>query len=228
MVYPRSVTHSDPRPSRRARLIEVAIEMFTRVGVRRTSIEDIAAAAGVAKGSVYLEFRGKEELFVAAAEQVVREILAAAEAAVAREGALADRIAELLLAKFWRLYELVHARPHARELIETKDAVAAELFRVADDRFAALVSATLAVAAERGEWRPRQPYTTGQIAAVLLRAAHGNGYGGGALTAPAYRRRLQLAVELILAGAAGPPAVSAASARRSPRAGRGTTRRSSG
>lgn len=188
-------------PSRRDRLIAIALELFTRYGVRRTSIDDIAAAAKIAKGSVYLEFRGKDELFRAAAGQLVDAIVAQAVAASARRGTLDDRITEILHAKFWRLHDLVHSRPHARELIDAKDAVAADLFRTADDRFAAHLIATLATAAERGEWRPRTPYTPDEVAAVLLRAAHGTGYGAQRLTAAAFRDRLRLAVGLILAGA---------------------------
>jgi TetR/AcrR family transcriptional regulator len=185
-------------PSRRERVVAAAIDMFTRYGVRRTSVEDIAAAAQIAKGSVYLEFRGKAELFRAAAEQIVTEILAAAdEAAGARAQSLDDRITDVLCAKFWRLHDLVHTRPHAAELIDVKDEVAADLFRTADDRFAALVERSLETDAS---WRPRAPYTRAEVAAVLLRAAHGVSYGGGKLGAAAFRKRLRLAVGMILDG----------------------------
>jgi AcrR family transcriptional regulator len=201
--------------------VETAIDLFTRGGVRRTSIDEIAVAADVGKGSVYLEFRGKDELFRAAVEEVVRELLARAEAAAAREGPLIDRVTEILLAKFWRLYELVHARPHARELIDAKDAVAVDVLRAADDRYAALLAAALTAAVGRGEWRPTPPHAPATIAAVLLRAAHGTGYGGGAgLTAAAFRRRLRLAVELILAGASAPPSAARAAPPPPPRSAR--------
>jgi AcrR family transcriptional regulator len=184
-------------PSRRERLVAVAIDMFTRYGVRRTSIDDIAAEARIAKGSVYLEFRGKAELFRAAAEQLVAEILEAASAAANDHSlAPADRITELLCAKFWRLHDLVHSRPHAAELIGVKDEVAADVFRAADDRFAALVERAL----DAGPWRPRSPHTTHDVAMVLLRTAHGTGYGAGRLGAAAFRKRLRLAVGMILDG----------------------------
>jgi len=188
--------------ARRERLLAIALDLFTHHGVRRTSIEDLAAAATIAKGSVYLEFRGKDELFRAVAERVVGEVLAAAEGAAARSGALEDRVTEILCAKFWRLYNLVHARPHARELIETKDAVAADLFRAADVKFARILDRTLVEAAECDEWRPRKPYTPPEIVAVLLRVAHGTSYGGPRLSAAAFRKRVRLAVGLILDGAA--------------------------
>jgi AcrR family transcriptional regulator len=189
-------------PARRDRLLEEALELFGRYGVKRTSIDTLAAAAGIAKGSVYLEWRSKDELFRAVAEHLTAGMLAAATTAAAqRELSIVERVTAVLMAKFWRLYELVHSRPHASELIAAKDELAREVFRKADDRFAALVEETLA-SAKAKEWAPAR-HGVNEIAAVLLRAAHGNGYAAGArpLGEAAYRRRLQAAVELVLAGA---------------------------
>lgn len=191
--------------ARRARLLEVALDLFGRYGVKRTSIETLADAAGIAKGSVYLEWRSKDELFRAVAEHLTAGISSAAVAAAeAKTGALAERVTEVLMAKFWRLYELVHSRSHASELIAAKDELAREVFRKADDRFAALVEATLVGA--KKEWAPAASTSAKEVAAVLLRAAHGNGYAAGdkPLGEAAYRRRLQTAVELVLAGAKRP------------------------
>ncbi len=51
-----------PKERRRRRILEVATELFIRQGYRRTSIDQIAAGAGVAKGTVYLYFKTKADL----------------------------------------------------------------------------------------------------------------------------------------------------------------------
>lgn len=51
--------------ARRLLLFQAAADLFTKYGYRKTSVEDITKAAGVSKGSLYLEFRSKEELFEA-------------------------------------------------------------------------------------------------------------------------------------------------------------------
>lgn len=198
---PRRAVGSLPR---RDRVIEVALDMFGRYGTRRTSIEEIAAEARIAKGSIYLEFRSKEALFHAVAERVATEMLTAAAEAASGPQALEERLTAILVAKFWRLYDLVHARPHAGELIATKDEVAADVFRRADDRFAEILAGALAAAVDRGEWKPARSGTVHDVASLLLRAAHGNAYGsaGRALSAERYRQRLRFAVEVILAGSA--------------------------
>ncbi len=46
----------------RARLIETALDLFSRQGVDNTSIKDIAREAGVAQGLLYHYFAGKDDL----------------------------------------------------------------------------------------------------------------------------------------------------------------------
>ena len=67
-------TRNEPRWTRRkeARPEEItaaALELFVERGFAATRLEDVAARAGVSKGTVYLYFANKEELFKA----VVRE-----------------------------------------------------------------------------------------------------------------------------------------------------------
>jgi AcrR family transcriptional regulator len=70
---------------RRLRLYAAAAELFTRHGFSKTSIEDITRSAGVSKGSLYLEFRGKEELFEALVRQEFRAYLADANERIAAD-----------------------------------------------------------------------------------------------------------------------------------------------
>ncbi len=58
---------SSKRARTRARLIETAHALFLEKGVQRTSLQDIAARAGVTKGAIYSSFRSKEELVAAVA-----------------------------------------------------------------------------------------------------------------------------------------------------------------
>ncbi len=51
--------------ARRDELLDAAQRLFTRHGLAQTSVADIAAEAGVAKGSVYRYFESKEALLSA-------------------------------------------------------------------------------------------------------------------------------------------------------------------
>lgn len=50
---------------RRERILDAAAEVFRRKGFAGANVADIAATAGIAKGTVYLYFRSKEEIFTA-------------------------------------------------------------------------------------------------------------------------------------------------------------------
>lgn len=54
----------------RLRIIDAARQVFLSKGVSRTSMEQIAAEAGVTRGAIYWHFANKKELFTAMREQV--------------------------------------------------------------------------------------------------------------------------------------------------------------
>src|SRR5213082_1462422 len=53
----------------RHRILDAAERIFERRGVSRTSLQDIAEAAGVTRGAIYWHFDGKEALFTAMMER---------------------------------------------------------------------------------------------------------------------------------------------------------------
>ena len=63
---PRWERRKDARPQE---LLEAALDLFVERGYAATRLEDVARRAGVSKGTLYLYYENKEELFKA----VVRE-----------------------------------------------------------------------------------------------------------------------------------------------------------
>jgi AcrR family transcriptional regulator len=66
----------------RETLLSAATETFARFGYKKTSIDDIARRAGIGKGTVYLHFESKEELFGAVVRRLWTNALAEIEAGV--------------------------------------------------------------------------------------------------------------------------------------------------
>src|ERR1700758_473782 len=58
-------TKTARRPSARERLLAASDELFYRDGVHSTGIDSVIEKAGVAKGSLYYIFGGKDELVAA-------------------------------------------------------------------------------------------------------------------------------------------------------------------
>jgi AcrR family transcriptional regulator len=72
-----------PLSAAKARIIDAALDLFAEHGVGGTSLQMTADAVGVTKAAVYLQFRAKEEIILAAAEVELSNVEAAIEAAEA-------------------------------------------------------------------------------------------------------------------------------------------------
>src|SRR5271155_5873052 len=68
--------------ARQGALLDAAVGVFARYGFRKTSMEEVARAAGVSRQGLYLQFANKEELFRKALEHSLSTQLNAAVAAL--------------------------------------------------------------------------------------------------------------------------------------------------
>ncbi len=95
--------------SREARILDAAGELLLAFGYRRVTVDDVAHRAGIGKGTIYLHWSSKLELF---ATVLMREAAALTEAQLAR---LRADPAEVQLHRTMRsLFLLVMRRPLAR------------------------------------------------------------------------------------------------------------------
>ncbi|MDO5661906.1 MAG: TetR/AcrR family transcriptional regulator [Brachybacterium sp.] len=81
-----------PGPQRRAQLLQVATTQFGDRGYQRTSMEDIALAAGVTKPVLYQHFASKEDLYLAVIDQLGAAMVAGFETLLERHARTADRV----------------------------------------------------------------------------------------------------------------------------------------
>jgi TetR/AcrR family fatty acid metabolism transcriptional regulator len=64
-------------------ILKAATEVFARRGYFQSQVADVARAAGVAAGTVYLYFRSKDDLLASIFERTMKETLVAGESAIA-------------------------------------------------------------------------------------------------------------------------------------------------
>jgi AcrR family transcriptional regulator len=92
---PRWERRKDARPQE---LLAAAIDLFVERGFASTRLEDVARRAGVSKGTLYLYFENKEELFKAVVRTSIVPVVAEAESSIAGfDGHSADLLRKVLM-----------------------------------------------------------------------------------------------------------------------------------
>lgn len=71
-----------PATDKREAILKAATQVFARNGFFQSQVADVARAAGVAAGTVYLYFRSKDDLLVSVFERTMREAIAEGRAAL--------------------------------------------------------------------------------------------------------------------------------------------------
>ena len=71
MVQPLRRRRKAERPTE---ILQAALEAFTQNGFSGTRLEDVAARAGITKGTIYVYFPSKEELFIATLKEKTRPV----------------------------------------------------------------------------------------------------------------------------------------------------------
>lgn len=70
-----------PGEERRRQLLELSVRLFAERGYWNTGTNDIAREAQISEPTIYRHFSGKDDLFLAAAEEAIQELLSALEGA---------------------------------------------------------------------------------------------------------------------------------------------------
>ena len=88
---------------RRAEILAAATKVFGRKSFADTRAEDIAAAAGIAKGTLYLYFRSKEDIYAAAIQLAIAGMQALAASKLASAAGVREQLAVAIAVRveFW-------------------------------------------------------------------------------------------------------------------------------
>ena len=155
-------------------IVLAALELFTRYGYRKTSIDDLAQAAQVAKRTVYLHFQNKAAVFLAILEYLGGQVRQRCIAAERMDGTPVDRLTGLLDAYFGMAFELFSKSAHMPELEETFSKLARARIGNLNTEYEARLARFLRSLERTGEiGGPPRGLTVEQLVHILVRAAEG-------------------------------------------------------
>ncbi len=88
------------RPARggdkRQRILDAAVRVFAKKGFHATRVSEVAKAAGVADGTIYLYFKSKDELLVSLFEDRVERLLAYLETELPSAASASQRLRRII------------------------------------------------------------------------------------------------------------------------------------
>ena len=89
---------TQPPEVRREQILDSAAQVLAAKGLTAMTVADVVAGAGIAKGTFYLYFNGKEELIAALQARYTESLITRAEAVLTGPGTHAERLDELVAA----------------------------------------------------------------------------------------------------------------------------------
>jgi len=160
---------TSPAPRRRRKearpseLLAAALDLFVEKGFAATRLEDVAARAGVSKGTLYLYYENKEALFKAVIQEGIVPVIAEGEAIAAKHVGCSFELLEKLLDNWWtKIGQTTFAGIPKLIVAEARNfpELARFYYENVISRGRALVGHALKRGMESGEFRPMDVETT--------------------------------------------------------------------
>jgi len=157
-----------------AEILEAARDVFASKGFENATVDDIAEQAGVAKGTLYLYYRSKREMFVAALRQGFEELAAESEHRIARAATARDKVRAFVEARmdfsdrnrhFYRLYYTEYSN------VLTSPVRVGKEFQDLYEAQATLLERTLLQGMQSGEVRELNPGAAARLIYDMTRGA---------------------------------------------------------
>lgn len=191
----------------KTRILDATMVVFRRHGFRRSSIEQVAEAAGLTRQALYHHFESKEALFRAVIERVHESAIAAEDAAVSEAekagGGLADILAAGMTARMNTMIASFDGSPHIEELYSEHLVQARDLYQTYSALYMQRLVATVARITRKQKLALPQGLSPAEFARLVEMAVHGSKSQHPAMQpADAFLKDMAMMVRTLCAGAA--------------------------
>lgn len=157
---------------KRGRILNAALSVFAMYGYKRTSMEDIAKAAGMSRAAVYQNFRNKEDILLHGVDAYFDMAVESLKVALSPGRPLKDALQEACASTAGGLAEALLDSPHGEELLSMKSGEAEEQTRRGNERVAAIWTGWLREEAAAGRVQLSGD-TPEQVADAIIAGQHG-------------------------------------------------------
>ena len=142
---------------------EAAMRVIARKGMSAATMQEIAKEAGVAKGTIYLYFRDRDELVEKTFETALAELMRRTDLALESDGTMPEKIRRLLATKiaffmenreFFRLYMTLRFPEGSPQQQRRQKRTCHSQYRGRIEKFAGVLKQAM----DAGEIRPMDPH----------------------------------------------------------------------
>jgi len=156
-----------PRNAKEQQVVEAAYGVFSRYGFARTTMADLAQAAGLSRPALFVVYCGKAEVFEAVIDWFVERTLAEIHATLDAGWPLERQLLHVAELSIARGYDMLSSNPDAADLMSPERHGPA--LQASFDRLQQLLAQLLRAPAERARIGP----TGDELAAMLMAAMKG-------------------------------------------------------
>ena len=142
------------QPSKRRRILDAAVEIFSRYGFYNSKVSQVAKTAGVADGTIYLYFKNKEAILIQVFEDTMEELSSKQRMALDGLETATDKLRTFVRVHF----EMVGRNPELAEVLTVELRQSGKFMRDADmrafGRYLGIAARIVAEGQASGEFSP--------------------------------------------------------------------------
>ena len=142
------------KDERQQLLLQAASEVIAQYGLRKTTLEDIAEKAGVAKATMYYYFDSKEEIFAEVVEQKSRALFEALAEAIHGKESSSDKLIAFVNTRHGYAVASRKMYNPSREVFGEVMPMVTEKMKSHREREQSVLARIIAEGATRGEFKP--------------------------------------------------------------------------
>lgn len=124
-------------------IVEAAIRLFTRYGVKRTGMGDVASEAGVSRQTLYNAFPNKDAVLQATIKLLSDRTVEKIEIGLSKVDRLGDKLDVIFEHAVVDHFDLLHAAPNAEDIIDGFNATSRTELDAAAERNIAIIADVL-------------------------------------------------------------------------------------
>jgi AcrR family transcriptional regulator len=187
------------KDKKRDAILDAAYSQFSHYSFRKTSMEDIAKAAGISRASIYSYFQNKDDIFRHVSIHLHTQAEQRAQISLDSSATLATRIEGALLARHGPFQKVATESTYGTEIYDEHHRLCSDIVISANNQFLKLLTGTLKSATQSNEIDLKSAGLTATAAAELINFS-ASGLKQGAKDLPSFERRVKNFVHVFLKG----------------------------